>query len=53
MKNFFYYFDIYARFEELEKDETGFPEIQPEEKIAMMARFLMNPFMGTTLAAGR
>jgi cytochrome c551/c552 len=53
MKNFFYYFDIYARFEKLEQDETGFPEIPPEKKIAMMAQFLMNPFVGKTLAAGR
>jgi mono/diheme cytochrome c family protein len=50
MKNFFYYFDIYARFEELETDETGFPEIPPEKKIAMLAQFLMNPFMGSALA---
>ena len=53
MKNFFYYFDIYVRFEKLERDETGFPDIAPEKKIAMMAQFLMNPFMGTTLAANR
>ena len=53
MKNFFYYFDIYVRYEKLEKDETGFPEIPPEKKIAMMAQFLMNPFMGTTLAESR
>jgi cbb3-type cytochrome oxidase cytochrome c subunit len=53
MKNFFYYFDIYAGFERLKEDETGFPEIPPERKIAMMAQFLMNPFMGTTLAASR
>ncbi len=53
MKNFFYYFDIYARFEKLEKDETGFPEIPPENKIAMMAEFLMNPFIGATLADSR
>jgi mono/diheme cytochrome c family protein len=53
MKNFFYYFDIYARFEKLEQDETGFPEISPDRKIDMMAHFLMNPFMGTTLSATR
>lgn len=53
MKNFFYYFDIYARFEKLKKDETGFPDIPSEKKIAMMAQFLMNPFMGTTLADSR
>jgi mono/diheme cytochrome c family protein len=53
MKNFFYYFDIYARFEKLEIDETGFPEIAPEQKIAMMAQFLMNPFKGASLAAVR
>jgi hypothetical protein len=53
MKNFFYYFDIYARFEKLEQDETGFPEIPPDKKIDMMAQFLMNPFMGTTLSATR
>jgi mono/diheme cytochrome c family protein len=53
MKNFFYYFDIYARFEYLENDETGFPEIAPEKKIAMMAKFLMNPFKGTNLSANR
>ncbi len=53
MKNFFYYFDVYARFEELENDETGFPDIAPEIKIDMMAEFLMNPFMGTSLAVGR
>jgi mono/diheme cytochrome c family protein len=53
MKNFFYYFDIYERFEKLEFDETGFPELPPERKIAMMARYLMNPFSGTTLATSR
>jgi mono/diheme cytochrome c family protein len=53
MKNFFYYFDIYVRYEKLEKDETGLPNISPEKKIAMMAQFLMNPFMGTTLAESR
>jgi cytochrome c2 len=53
MKNFFYYFDIYARFEYLDNDETGFPEIAPEQKIAMMARFLMNPFKGMDLSANR
>ena len=53
MKNFFYYFDIYARFEKLEKDETGFPDMAPEQKIDMMAQFLMNPFKGASLAAGR
>jgi mono/diheme cytochrome c family protein len=53
MKNFFYYFDIYARFEKLEKDETGFPDMAPEQKIAMMAQFLMNPFKGAELAVGR
>ncbi len=44
MKNFFYYFDFYERFENLETDETGFPEISPDEKIDLMTRFLMNPF---------
>jgi mono/diheme cytochrome c family protein len=53
MKNFFYYFDVYERFEALAFDETGFPEIPPERKIAMMAHYLMNPFSGTTLAASR
>jgi mono/diheme cytochrome c family protein len=49
MKNFFYYFDMYERFEELETDETGFPEIPPDEKIDLMARFLMNPLKGKTI----
>ncbi len=49
MKNFFYYFDIYARFEKLEQDETGCPDIPPDKKIGMMAQFLMNPFRGATL----
>ena len=53
MKNFFYYFDVYARFERLEQDETGFPDLPPDKKIDMMAQFLMNPFRGTTLAANR
>ncbi len=53
MKNFFYYFDIYERFEVLEKDETGFPEIPPEKKIDMMSRFLMNPFKGVPLPGNR
>jgi mono/diheme cytochrome c family protein len=53
MKNFFYYFDIYARFEKLEQDETGFPEIPPDKKIDMMAQFLMNPFMGSTMTTSR
>jgi hypothetical protein len=53
MKNFFYYFDIYARYEKLEQDETGFPDIPPDKKIDMMAQFLMNPFKGTTLAVSR
>ncbi len=46
MKNFFYYFDMYERFERLETDETGFPELAPEEKIDLMTKFLMNPFRG-------
>jgi mono/diheme cytochrome c family protein len=53
MKNFFYYFDIYARFEKLEQDETGFPDIPPDKKIDIMARFLMNPFKGSPLAVSR
>ena len=53
MKNFFYYFDIYVRFERLENDETGLPAIPPDKKILMMAQFLMNPFRGTALAASR
>jgi mono/diheme cytochrome c family protein len=51
MKNFFYYFDLYERFEELENDETGFPEIPADEKIDMMSKFLMNPFKGQTLSS--
>lgn len=53
MKNFFYYFDIYARFEKLEIDETGFPEIPPEKKTGMMTKFLMNPFKEATLTGSR
>jgi mono/diheme cytochrome c family protein len=53
MKNFFYYFDVYARFEKLEQDETGFPDLPPDKKIDMMAQFLMNPFKGTTLTVSR
>jgi hypothetical protein len=45
--------DIYVRFERLENDETGLPEIPPDKKILMMAQFLMNPFRATALAAGR
>jgi len=53
MKNFFYYFDIYERFEKLEKDETGFPGIPPNEKIDLMAGFLMNPLRGASLVGNR
>jgi mono/diheme cytochrome c family protein len=53
MKNFFYYFDVYARFERLEQDETGFPDLPPDKKIEMMSQFLMNPFKGTTLTVSR
>jgi len=53
MKNFFYDFDIDNRFEEISRDETGLTGIPPEEKIDLMARFLMNPFKNARLSIQR
>ncbi len=53
MKNFFYDFDIDNRFSEIGRDETGLSDISPEEKIELMARFLMNPFKNARLSVQR
>ena len=53
MKNFFYEFTIDDRFEEIAKDETGITDLEPEEKIRMMANFLMNPFKSARLSVQR
>lgn len=53
MKNFFYEFDVDNRFEEISRDETGITDISQEEKIDMMARFLMNPYKNAKLSIQR
>lgn len=53
MKNFFYEFNIDDRFGEIARDETGVTDLEPEEKVHMMANFLMNPFKSARLSVQR